>query len=130
MTPDNSPPRFGRTSREVTVPVWAVAAAGVFMAIAGFVAGRGLDTGPATGPAQSGPARSGIVASVDIDSGTVCVETTRDARTVECYPAPGAGLADGDEISYRLEERPVDPDDRSKGVREEIVWVAPPALGP
>lgn len=87
----------------------------VVAAIVGFGVARLTD-----GSGQPAPGRLGTVDSIDPGSGEVCI--ARDDR-VSCYPAPGLGLAVGDRVSFRVEQRSIDPADPGKGTRAVLVSV-------
>ena len=66
--------------------------------------------------------RDGVVSAIDTDRSAVCLD---QAGTVECYAVPGTNATLGQRVRFITQELPVDPIDRSKGMRSVLVFLEP-----
>lgn len=98
------------------IPLWAGAVAVVAALLVGFVLGQSAGDDPGQPVVHTG-----VVSLVDSDESLVCISPLGEQEQ-ECYRAPGAQLQVGDEVRYRLEPQPVDPDEPDHGNQQVIVY--------
>jgi hypothetical protein len=67
---------------------------------------------------------TGVVDSIDPDSGTVCIGRPGGSELVDCFAAPGLALRPGDSVSVRVTPMLIDPSDPGKGTIATITSIA------